>query len=267
MRLWTRSHAQLRRLEEEELAADAKQGWADVEAAPFLAPGAGAAAAEEEEEEAPVTPCASDSDSDDEGKAVLARARAQVARQKAEARRAEEAAAQRRKQQEDVDGFAAELARLLPQQTQQEEGALGAAAQQQAADTAWRKPAQELLRQAGELPRRQAPPPGSQGSDVKLGEAEVRAMVARATLPGLAAMAPVLRAIGGATEVRGPSAGVHLACAVAWLVCWRPYALWHTRCTCCALPAAGGGQGAVWRPGPLLPRAHRLALAPLRDQQ
>ncbi|KAL4859991.1 Peptidyl-prolyl cis-trans isomerase B [Chlorella vulgaris] len=136
-------------------------------------------------------------------------------------RREAKAADQQRREQEQqdsVDADAAKLAQLLPQQGEPASPPAPATAAASAATTAaatatspkapaavWRRCAQQLLRQAGELPRRAAPPPppktGGTGPAIKCIEpAEVERLAAAAALPSLGCLAALLRAICTASE-------------------------------------------------------------------
>lgn len=114
---------------------------------------------------------------------------------------------QQRRAQEEADREAGELARLLPQAApSQPAGPGGGEGSSQhsppgVAPKSWRRLAQQLVRKAGQLPQKVAPS-GQAGPVARLPIDRVDALVADGLRPALPAMAAVLRAIGGATEVR-----------------------------------------------------------------
>jgi hypothetical protein len=117
-----------------------------------------------------------------------------------EGERREEAARQER--QAGVDAEAAKLAQLLAQE--RAAPPVGSPGQSTiAAALGWRRCAQQLQRQGGELPRRQAPPPALQGSSKapQLDAAEVQRLAGGAVLPNVEPLAALLRALCSPGEV------------------------------------------------------------------
>lgn len=232
----------MERLRGEEADFDKAQGLEGVEAGPFGLAEA-EAEAEVEAEEAPPTSSSSSDSSDSESDTDLVEAAAAQQQQRAaeavrQRLRAMEAAQQREQQvaarrqaaQEAVDADAAKLAQLLPQQAPSSPGGSqeGAGASPQAA-LGWRKAAQQLLRQAGELPRRavqQAGRGGSGGGSGGLEAKEVEAMVEAGIQPNLGPLAVVLRAICDTTPVR----------CMAWLMAIQGFGSVCSTCAvCCRL--------------------------------
>jgi hypothetical protein len=150
----------------------------------------------------------------------------------------------RQQQQAGVDADAAKLARLLPQgppgAAQQAAAAAAAAGEAAAAEATgsaaaastsptgsgslgWKRCAQQLLRQTGDLPKRSAAPPGkssAQGAPAPAGSLpakEIERLVEGAVLPSCQLIAAVCRAICHATEVRPPACVRCLACLPACL--------------------------------------------------
>lgn len=221
------STRELERLQREEAAFDAAEGLEGVDAV-FLPPEDQAAA------EAPPSSDSepeseSDSDEDEETAALRRQAEAERQRQRAAA----EAAKQRRREREALDAAAARLAQLLPQQGQPPQSPAAAGQQQQpqrqgsspaspeAAPQTWQRCALQVLRQAGGLPKQQSAPQtkqqqqqGKQGI-ARLEQKQVEELMRTCRVPSTQPLMAVLRAIAGATEVRG-TAGL-LGRAEAWL--------------------------------------------------